>query len=160
MVIKHLIELILILPILGIGVITLVNYLFSSNNTVLKTLYLFFSTYTFIVSCKLWVNYLEKMNDYNFIRADYKINFMFFLEDSSMHLGLDGISLFLVILTTFIFSVCSLVTYNVNMKVYWFIVLSLVLEFFVLASFLVLDFLMFYVFFEAILIPMFLMIGI
>lgn len=77
-----------------------------------------------------------------------------------MVLGIDGISLFLIILTTFLFSVCSLVAFSVDKKVRLFFTLFLLLELFILASFIVLDFLMFYVFFEAILIPMFLIIGI
>lgn len=77
-----------------------------------------------------------------------------------MALGIDGISLFLIILTTFLFSICSLVAFSVEKRVRLFYFLLFLLEFFILASFIVLDFLMFYVFFEAILIPMFLIIGI
>ena len=63
-----------------------------------------------------------------------------------MVLGIDGISLFLIILTTFLFSVCSLVAFSVDKKVRLFFTLFLLLELFILASFIVLDFLMFYVF--------------
>ena len=63
-----------------------------------------------------------------------------------MVLGIDGISLFLIILTTFLFSVCALVAFSVEKKVRLFFTLFLLLELFILASFIVLDFLMFYVF--------------
>lgn len=99
------------------------------------------------------------MDDHNFIR-DLGPKFFYFKEEPFVSLGIDGISLFLVILTTFLFAICSLVAYNVVKKVRLFYALLLILEFCILASFLVLDFLMFYVFFEALLIPMFLIIGI
>jgi len=117
------------------------------------------TTIIFILSCDIWKNYLENINHSDFIYIKGP-NFFYFKEDFFLVLGIDGISLFLVILTTFVFSFCSLLAINITKKVRLFFTLFLILEFFILISFLVLDFLIFYIFFEAILIPMFLIIGI
>ena len=74
--------------------------------------------------------------------------------------GVDGISLFFVLLTTLIFPFCFLSVYKKqeSLKLYCFSLLFL--ESFLLFSFCVSDLLFFYIFFEAVLIPMFLIIGI
>ncbi|MDP9268539.1 MAG: NADH-quinone oxidoreductase subunit M [Acidobacteriota bacterium] len=77
------------------------------------------------------------------------------------HLGLDGISLWLVILTTFLVPLSILVSWHsVSHRVKEFYVLLLVLETAMIGVFLALDLFLFYVFWEATLIPMALLIGI
>jgi len=73
-------------------------------------------------------------------------------------LGVDGISLFFIVLTSFIIPTCLLVIWKQS-KIKEFVVLILMLEFFLLSVFSVLDLLWFFVFFEAVLMPMFLIIG-
>jgi len=76
-----------------------------------------------------------------------------------MMFGVDGLSVFLVLLTGLLFSICSIVAFDIVNKVRLFFTIFFVLEFFIFASFISLDYLIFYICFEAILIPMFLMIG-
>jgi len=77
------------------------------------------------------------------------------------HLGIDGISLWLVLLTTFLMPVVLLSTVNaVTEKVREFIIAVLVLETGMLGAFLALDLFVFYVFWEVMLIPMYFIIGI
>ena len=77
------------------------------------------------------------------------------------HLGVDGISLWLVLLTTFLMPVVFLSTYNsINKKVREFMIAALILETGMLGSFLALDLFVFYVFWEILLIPMYFIIGI
>jgi NADH:ubiquinone oxidoreductase subunit 4 (subunit M) len=95
----------------------------------------------------------------NIIYFPVSIDF-FYLKNNFLLLGIDGISLFLVLLTTFLFLICCFIAENIRKYVTLFFTLFLFLEIFILLAFLVLDFLWFYVFFEALLIPMFLIIGI
>lgn len=72
--------------------------------------------------------------------------------------GVDGLSLFLIILTTFVFVLTMLSCWNIN-EIKFFIFLLLLTEVFLIFCFTVLDVLLFYISFEAILLPMFLIIG-
>ena len=75
--------------------------------------------------------------------------------------GLDGISLFFVILTTFLIPVCILVSWNsITAYVKEYCIAFLVLESLMIAVFSVVDLLLFYIFFESVLIPMFIIIGV
>jgi len=77
------------------------------------------------------------------------------------HLGVDGISLFLVMLTAFLLPVALLASWRaVNDKVKEFLVIMLVLETGIIGVFLSLNVFLFYVFWEAMLIPMYFLIGI
>ena len=75
-------------------------------------------------------------------------------------LGVDGISLPLVMLTTFFFPICILASWGVDMRIKEYMAMFLLLETMVLGVFVSLDLILFYLFFEAGLIPMFLIIGI
>jgi NADH-quinone oxidoreductase subunit M len=77
------------------------------------------------------------------------------------HLGLDGISMWLVVLTTFLMPLCVLVSWkSVHDRVKEFFILMLILETAMIGVFLALDLFLFYFFWEATLIPMALIIGI
>ena len=76
------------------------------------------------------------------------------------HLGVDGISLWLVVLTTFLMPLCVLISWkSINHQVKEFFVLMLVLETAMIGVFIALDLFLFYFFWEATLIPMALIIG-
>ena len=74
-------------------------------------------------------------------------------------LGVDGISVWLVLLTTFLFPVSILASWTIGTDVRRYMGAMLALETAVLGSFLALDLLLFFLFFEAILVPMYLLIG-
>jgi len=76
-------------------------------------------------------------------------------------LGIDGISIFFLILTTLLIPLCILTSWNsVGNNLKEFLIAFLVLDFFLIGTFCVLDLLLFYIFFESVLIPMFLIVGI
>jgi NADH-quinone oxidoreductase subunit M len=76
------------------------------------------------------------------------------------HLGIDGISLWLVVLTTFLMPLCVLISWkSINHQVKEFFVLMLILETAMIGVFVALDLFLFYFFWEATLIPMALLIG-
>jgi NADH-quinone oxidoreductase subunit M len=75
-------------------------------------------------------------------------------------MGVDGISMPLIILTTFLMPICILASWHVTKRVKEYMIAFLVLETFMIGVFCALDLWLFYLFFEAGLIPMFLIIGI
>nr|XP_033511986.1 NADH-ubiquinone oxidoreductase chain 4 [Nicotiana tomentosiformis] len=82
-------------------------------------------------------------------------------ENINFYLGIDGISLFFVILTTFLIPICILVGWS-GMRSYGkeYITAFLIREFIMIAVFCMLDLLLFYVLPESVLIPMFIIIGV
>ena len=75
-------------------------------------------------------------------------------------LGVDGISLPFVMLTTFFFPLCVLASWGVTVRIKEYMAMFLILETMIIGVFVSLDLMLFYLFFEAGLIPMFLIIGI
>jgi len=81
--------------------------------------------------------------------------------DIKYYIGVDGMSLLLIALTVFLTPICLLISINpVKERVKEYVICFLLIESFVIGSFCALDLLLFYVFFEAMLIPMFLVIGV
>ncbi|MGH1403188.1 MAG: NADH-quinone oxidoreductase subunit M [Alphaproteobacteria bacterium] len=77
------------------------------------------------------------------------------------HLGVDGISIYFILLSVFLTPICILASWNsVTKRVKEYMIAFLVLESFMIGTFSALDSILFYVFFEGVLIPMFLIIGI
>jgi NADH-quinone oxidoreductase subunit M len=74
--------------------------------------------------------------------------------------GVDGFSIWLVVLTAFMFPIGLIAAWGITTRVRLFMALSLLLETVVIGSFCALDLLLFFVFFEALLVPMFLLIGV
>ncbi|MEO8293134.1 MAG: NADH-quinone oxidoreductase subunit M [Actinomycetota bacterium] len=77
----------------------------------------------------------------------------------SYALGVDGVSLWMVLLTTFLFPLAILASWKIDRDVRRYMAAMLVLECGVLGTFVSLDLLLFFLFFEAILVPMYLIIG-
>ncbi len=81
--------------------------------------------------------------------------------DINYRVGVDGISIYFVILTTLLMPICILCSWKtIDKKVSLFMVSFLIMETLMIGVFAALDFVLFYLFFEAVLIPMFLIIGV
>ncbi len=79
----------------------------------------------------------------------------------SYFVGIDGISLFLFLLTTFLVPICILCAWNyIHKNVREFVICMLILEVAMLGAFIALDLFLFYVFWELMLIPMYFIIGV
>jgi NADH-quinone oxidoreductase subunit M len=112
---------------------------------------------TFVISLLLWLNFDLTTSDFQFVE---KVAWLPAF-DISYHLGIDGISLFFVILSTFLTPICVLASWRaITVRVREYMIAFLVLETFMIGTFVALDFLVFYIFFEAVLIPMFIIIGV
>jgi NADH-quinone oxidoreductase subunit M len=112
---------------------------------------------TLILSLKVLANFDNSLKAYQFAES---VNF-FANGGVKYFLGIDGISLLMIVLTTFLIPICLAVSYHsVTNRVKEYVIAFLLIEGFVIGSFCALDLIFFYIFFEAMLIPMFLVIGI
>jgi len=114
------------------------------------------TTITFILSLFIWVNFDPSDPGFQMVEQSAWIS-----GGISYHMGVDGISMLFVILTTFLLPLCILSS-RVVIKKYFkeYMIAFLVLETLMVGVFCSLDLVLFYVFFEGGLIPMFLIIGI
>ena len=115
------------------------------------------SLITFALSLLLWSGFDTSTAAFQFVeRAPWIADF-----DIDYHLGVDGISLFFVLLTTFLMPLCVLASWRaIERRVKEYMIAFLVLETMMVGVFSALDFVLFYLFFEGTLIPMFLIIGV
>jgi NADH-quinone oxidoreductase subunit M len=150
---NYLLSLLLLLPLLGAVVIALSP---RANVGLQKTLGMAFSLATFALSLLL-VTGFQPVAEMQFVeRYDWIPAF-----GISFHLGVDGLSLWLVILTTFLTPVALLGSWSsIEQRVKEFNVFMLLLEVGMLGVFFALDLFVFYIFWEAMLIPMYFLIGI
>lgn len=80
--------------------------------------------------------------------------------DINYYLGIDGISLTMLVLTTLLTPICILASHHITTRLKEYMIAFLLMEGIILGVFAALDFVLFYLFFEAVLVPMFLIIGI
>ena len=121
-----------------------------------KYVAIFTSLANFILSIFLWFLFDKTSSGFQFVEEknwiDGFINFQ---------IGIDGISILFILLTTFISPICILSGINsIKFKIKEFLIAVLVMETLMLGVFCSLDLVIFYLFFEGGLIPMFLIIGI
>jgi NADH-quinone oxidoreductase subunit M len=115
------------------------------------------SVLTFVVSVPLWTRFDASSADYQFEEERVWMPTL----GISYHLGIDGISLLLVLLTTFLVPLVLLSSwYAVESRLKEFAITMLLLETGMLGVFVALDLFLFYIFWEAMLIPMYFLIGI
>lgn len=150
----NILNLLIIVPIIGCCIVTFIS---NTNISLIRRIALYTTLLVFVVSAILWVKFDPFMFKFQFLLKTSLISAMNF----NFCIGIDGVSLLFVILTALIFPLCILFSWsNVNMYFKEYIILLLLMESFLMITFCSLDLLMFYVFFESILIPIFLIIGI
>ena len=144
------------LPAFGALIIMLISGEGEVAKRNIRNVALFATVLTFIVSLAIWWNFDNSVPGFQMIEKHEWIgNFM------SYHMGVDGISMLFVILTTFLMPFAILASWeSVQSRVREYMVAFLVLETFMIGVFTALDLMLFYIFFEAGLIPMFLIIGV
>jgi len=121
-----------------------------------KYLSLFISVANFILSIYLWYVFDKNSVDFQFVEnREWLLGFV------NYKVGIDGISILFIILTTFITAICIIsVNATIKKRLKDFLIAILLMETFMIGVFCSLDLVVFYLFFEAGLIPMFLIIGI
>jgi len=147
---------IIFLPLIGALFIIFIrgNEMVVANNS--RQVALLTSLIVFVLSLALWWSFKEQAG-FQFVE-DYEWIPFFQMR---YHLGIDGISLFFILLTTLLTPLCLLSSWrSIRHRVREYMVAFLVLETLLIGMFCALDLAVFYVFFEAVLIPMVLIIGI
>ena len=126
------------------------------NNITVKYVALFTSLVNFFLSIYLWILFDQSTSDFQFVED------RIWIEDLiNYKVGIDGISILFIILTTFITPLCIIsVNNSIKNRLREFLIAVLIMESFMIGVFCSLDLVVFYLFFEAGLIPMFLIIGI
>ena len=144
-----------LLPFLGAIFIFIFNNKSSENKNVIY-LSLFTSVVTLFLAIFLWYAFDKNTADFQFIEEKNWISGYI-----KFKFGVDGISILFIVLTAFITPICIISCINsVKVRLKEFLIAILVLESFMIGVFCSLDLIIFYLFFEAGLIPMFLIIGI
>lgn len=149
---QNILIILIFLPLISILIL-----FFLKDEKLIKNISIFNSFSIFLLSLFLWIFFNKSTSNFQFLIEVNWINYF----NINFFLGIDGISLFFMILTTFLIPLCMLISYesiNTNVKEYF--ILYFILEFSLIISFSVLDLLIFYIFFESVLIPMFLIISI
>lgn len=144
----------LLTPILGVLAI-LVNRENGISLTNIKIIALSTSILNFFISLVIFILFDFSTNQFQFVQEYHEISYFDF------YLGVDGLSIYFILLTTIIIPISLLSNWkSISKDVEAYIMIILLLESLLLAVFLVLDILLFYIFFESILPPLFILIGI
>jgi NADH-ubiquinone oxidoreductase chain 4 len=146
----------IVTPLLGMITILLLNPTDESpNKNLIKLVALIVSFINLIISLIVWILFNSSSIYFQFIQEHYNIGYYDF------YLGIDGLSIYFVLLTTIIMPLSIISNWkSINKKIVYFLSIMLLLESLLLLIYMVLDLLMFYIFFESILAPLFLLIGI
>ena len=151
---QHLLSVLVALPVVGAVLIALTR---RESESLQKTLALAVSLVTFLVSLPLALHFQLQTTgmQFEFVKPwipQWGINY---------HVGIDGISLWLVLLTTFLMPLALLGSWeSIHSRIREFAIFMLLLEAGMIGVFVALDLVLFYVFWEAMLIPMYFLIGI
>jgi NADH-quinone oxidoreductase subunit M len=153
----HLLTILILLPVIGAATSVLYSYTPGARESHHRWIALGFTTVIFVVSLLL-----VKGSGGSVAAFRFEENYPWISAiGSRYHLGVDGISLWLVILTTLLMPISVLSSWTaVTKRQLTYYALMLVLESAMIGVFVSLDLLLFYLFFEASLVPMFFLIGI
>jgi NADH:ubiquinone oxidoreductase subunit 4 (subunit M) len=139
-----------IIPLIGTLIMIFIN---PEKQRLLKILALNFSALPFIGFLLVWGGFKKSIGTFQFVTKILWIPIL----NLNITLGIDGISLFFLLLTTLLIPLCILIGWNsVHSNVKGYLISFLLIEFSLIGVFCVLDLLMFYICFESVLIPMFL----
>ena len=148
----YLLSLVTFLPLVGALIIAGQNDKAIGN---VRLIALYTTTITFGLSLLIWWNFDKSTAAFQFVEEAK------WLGPIKYKMGVDGISMLFVILTTFLMPLCILAAWeSVESRVKEYMIAFLVLETLMIGVFCALDIVLFYLFFEAGLIPMFLIIGV
>jgi NADH-ubiquinone oxidoreductase chain 4 len=145
----------ILIPLLGALILAPMSETTPQQISQVKRVALLTTVVTFILSMVMWGEFDSSSSQYQFTVEYNQLSYL------HMHMGVDGLSLYFVLLTTFTMPICVLASWeNVKHNIKSYMIAFLVLESLLIAVFVVLDLLLFYVFFESVLIPLFIIVGV
>ena len=141
-------------PLIGVIILFIIP---STHEYLCRNFALWIACLTFLFSLLIWIQFDANTSFFQFSETFKWFTFLNFYYT----IGIDGISLFFILLTTFLVTICILVSWSsVHINIKDYLICFLVLEFLLIQVFCVLDLFLFYVYFESVLIPMFLIVGV
>ncbi len=141
------------LPLFGAIALLFIN---GEKQERIKRVALAIAVVDFIISLPLFILFKSDTSDFQFVQ-----NVPWIKEFGiSYHVGIDGISLFLFLLTSFLSLICILASWNIKDRIKEYMIAMLILQTGMLGVFISLDLFLFYMFWELMLIPMYLIIGV
>ena len=149
-------SILIFIPVVGIFFMLLIRNNDDQSSQNLKHTALWITFLNFIISLSLLFSFDLNNPDFQFVEK-----YAWIESGISYNLGIDGVSILFVILTTMLVPICILASYeSIKFSVKEYLISFLALETFMIGVFCSLDLVLFYLFFEGGLIPMFLIIGI
>jgi proton-translocating NADH-quinone oxidoreductase chain M len=137
--------LLILIPLLGSLIILPMSDTLESHSQ-MKKIALTTSLINFFISLFIWYHFDSSTSQYQFVSEFNQLNFC------HLNFGIDGISLYFVLLTTFVTPIALLSNYtNITKSLKFFLISFLVLETLQICAFISLDLLLFYIFFESVL---------
>ena len=149
-------SLVIFLPVVGAAFIFLIRGEADLVARNARNVALWTTLITFALSLLLWINFDTSTASFQYVeRASW------LTESITYHVGIDGISMLFIILTTFLMPICILASWEaIRSRVKEYMIAFLIMETTMIGVFSALDLVVFYLFFEGGLIPMFLIIGV
>ena len=145
----------LAVPVIGTIMISSVDSYKKSSVNYTKPIALVSSVVNLVISLFVFTLFNSSTNQFQFVQEHYNVQLF------DIYLGIDGISIYFVLLTTIIMPIALLSNWDsIKENVKSYLVIMLLLETLLLAVFMALDVMLFYIFFESILPPLFILIGI
>ena len=146
----------ILLPLVGSLFVLFIKDNASKNYQNIKYVSLFVSFANFLISIYLWYQFDNSTSEFQFIESKQWLKGFV-----NYKVGIDGISILFILLTTLITPLCIIsINNSINFRLKEFLIAILVMESLMIGVFCSLDLIIFYLFFEGGLIPMFLIIGI
>lgn len=143
---------IIFFPLMGILLI-----LFFKKDTITKYIALFVTLANLLISIPLFINFDKWNPNFQFVESYQWLSSI----NAQYKIGIDGLSILFVLLTLIISILCVAVSWSaIKERVRLFYAMILLMETAMIGVFCAMDLLLFYIFYEAMLIPMFLLIGI
>ncbi|ATN33970.1 NADH-quinone oxidoreductase subunit M [Rhizobium sp. ACO-34A] len=144
------------LPLVGIVLLLLTRQDSAQGRRNILNVSLLTTVFTFVVSLFIWIGFDNSNPGFQMVEKHEWL-----ATGISYHVGVDGISMLFVILTTLLMPFCILASWlSVEKRIKEYMIAFLLLETLMIGVFVSLDIVLFYVFFEAGLIPMFIIIGV
>ncbi len=144
------------LPLVGALLILLIRDDGQGARRNIRNVALLTTVFTFILSLFVWIGFDNSVPGFQMVEKREWLD-----SGISYHMGVDGISMLFVILTAFLMPFCILASWEaIETRVKEYMIAFLILETLMIGVFCALDIVLFYVFFEAGLIPMFIIIGV
>ena len=144
------------LPLVGAFLILLIRDDGDITRRNIRNVALLTTVFTFVLSLFIWIGFDNSVSGFQMLESHEWLD-----SGISYRMGVDGISMLFIILTTFLMPLCILASWQViERRVKEYMIAFLILETLMIGVFCALDVVLFYVFFEAGLIPMFIIIGV